>query len=174
MATYAIVDDGLTGPWDTVLGDVASDWEAADPGLEPGNGGGLAARRSLETAVILCLMSDRYATVEDGRADEDDPRGWAGDGFDVRADLGEAELGSHLWLLRRQALTAETARRAEDMAHVALRPLIAQGAFARIDAVATPDPEQAQLLLAIAGYGDAGDQLYDRKFALLWAKEGPR
>ena len=100
--------------------DGVADWRLA--GIdETLNRGGLAAKAGLETAAILCLFTDRrvppthpLAYLADG-----DPRGWWGDGVDVRTDLGEAPLGSFLWLLERAPLTVQgqpVTRWAEQMA----------------------------------------------------------
>ena len=91
--------------------------------------GALALEDSLESAVIISLLTDH-------RADEDDVlptipqtttpipadrRGWAGDVF------GGPRIGSRLWLLRREKQTEETRRRALAYAKEALQWLIDDG-----------------------------------------------
>ena len=88
--------------WDTVW-DAQSgfaDWAYADRS-EASNRGGLQAQAALQTAVILCLFTDRYCPPDHPLAfllEGDDPRGWWGDGVDVARDQGEAPLGSLLLL----------------------------------------------------------------------------
>jgi phage gp46-like protein len=118
--------------WDTVWDGFVGDWEAALP-TEPSNHGGLRARAPLQTAILLCLMSDRRAQPNDFIPDgSGDPRGWPGDGVDPSL----APLGSRLWELRRRELTDEVANLAEIFAREALQTLIDQGAVASIDVTA--------------------------------------
>lgn len=132
---------------------------------DPDNPGGLRAQEAIETAVLICLMTDRRADPSELR-DGDVNRGWPGDGFDI--ELGETPLGSRLWLLQRRALTSDIEQLAEDYAREALQTLIDQGAFVRIDVAATADRPRNSLDLAVAGYGRDGARTYDRKFAVLW------
>jgi hypothetical protein len=95
--------------WDAQRGQ--ADWALAGPN-EPGNAGGLRALQAIETAVVLCLFTDRRIDPEhpcyylaDG-----DVRGWWGDGIDVRADLNEA--AARLLFVVAQARAADHSRRA--------------------------------------------------------------
>jgi len=137
-------------------------------------GGGLQAEKALETAVILALFTDRRCPSDHplARFADDDPRGWWGDGVDVRSDLGEGDLGSLLWLLERSVVTAETARWAESLAAEALVPLVSQGAVARIAVTVEAQPERNRLDLLVQLYDRFGGQVYDRKFDLLWQQVG--
>lgn len=160
--------------WDSVwLPELGyADWALADPD-ETANRGGLRAKAAIETAVVLALFTDRRVEPEhplfylcDG-----DPRGWWGDGIDVRADLNEAPLGSLLWLLERAPLTIRglsAGRWAEQFALEALAPLIAQGAAARIDVSASVNELQGRLELTVNLFGRDGLKVYDRKFDVLW------
>ncbi|MEP9397938.1 phage GP46 family protein [Mesorhizobium sp. KR2-14] len=130
--------------WDGIMGDLAS----AGRG-EIANRGGLRARSALETAVLICLMSDARADPEELRAD-DVNRGWPGDSFDVDRAAGEVPLGSKLWLLLRRALDDEAVPRlAEGYAREALQPLIDQGAAASVTVKATADQARNRLDIAV-------------------------
>jgi len=132
MVALRIVDEAIASPsliWDTVWDGFAGDYAAALPS-EPGNRGGLRARAPLETAILLCLMTDGRARPEDAIPDgSGDRRGWAGDMVDPAA----RPLGSRLWLLHRNSLDADTANLAALYAREALQTLIDQGAVASID-----------------------------------------
>ncbi|SHO65809.1 Mu-like prophage protein gp46 [Pseudoxanthobacter soli DSM 19599] len=141
----------------------------ADPAPVPSNPGGLRADAAIETAVILALFTDRR--VPEGHplaTGIDDRRGWWGDGVDVRADLGEGEIGSLLWLLERQTVSDEMAAWARTLAAEALAPLISQGVAVRVDTSAEARPAERTILLAVTLYGRDGSKVYDRRFELLW------
>lgn len=145
--------------WDGLMADLA----IAEPGELRG---GLRAKATLETAVLICLMTDARAEPAELR-DGDINRGWPGDSFDL-AD-GEAAIGSKLWLLRRSTVDAvETPRRAEDYARAALQPLIDQGAVARIDVSAEGDPARNRLTLAVTLTDRDGETLVASRYAVLW------
>jgi phage gp46-like protein len=149
--------------WDGIMGDLA----LAENG-EPGNRGGLRARAQLETAVLICLMTDGRAEQEELRT-EDINRGWPGDSFDLDRDAGEQPIGSKLWLLTRSTVDAiETPRRAEAYALEALQTLIDQGAAASAMAKATADPARNRLDLAITLTDRAGQTIVAPNYAILW------
>ncbi len=149
--------------WDGIMGDLA----LAEPG-EVANRGGLRARAALETAVLICLMSDARADPEELR-DGDINRGWPGDTFDVDTAVGEAPIGSKLWLLQRSTVDAvDTPRRAEAYALAALQPLLDQGAAAAVIAKAEADPARNRLSLDVTLTDRAGSVLVSRRFSLLW------
>ncbi len=157
--------------WDSVIDPLSgyADWALAAP-HETQNKGGLAAQAALDTAVILCLFTDRYCPPSHplaGYIEGGDPRGWWGDGVDVRTDLGEAPLGSLLWLLERATATPDNARWAQSFALDALGPLIASGAAVRADAQATLSPP-SRLDLAVQLYGRDGTRVYARQFDDVW------
>ena len=145
--------------WNGTTGDLAIDADRAD----------LQCSAALETAVLICLMTDRR--VDDSELpDGESNRGWPGDGFDMQP--GEVPLGSKLWLLRRRALTDADGIglevTAEDYAREAMQTLIDQGAAARVDVTSTADRTRNRLDLAVALYGRDGNQTYQKKFAVLW------
>jgi phage gp46-like protein len=161
--------------WDLrwLPGASCADYRLAAPD-EAGNVGGLSATAAIETAVNLCLFTDRR--LPDGHplsylADDGNPRGWWGDGIDVREQDGEAPLGSLLWLLERAPLTIAgmpATRWAEAFAGEALAPLIAQGVAVRIDISAAADEIANRLELTVALYGRVGAMIFDRKYDVLW------
>jgi phage gp46-like protein len=159
--------------WDTIWNATtqSGDWALAGP-AEFGNPGGLAATRPIETAILLALFTDRRCPddhplawlIEDG-----DPRGWWGDGVDLRADLGETPMGSLLWLLERATATADNARWARAFAEEALAPLVAAGLFASVAVDAQAYPARAAIVLAIDVVGRDGRKAYANQFDVLWA-----
>lgn len=151
--------------WDGIMGDLA----LADPG-EVGNRGGLRARAQLETAVLICLMSDARADPEELR-DGDVNRGWPGDSFDVDRAAGEEPIGSKLWLLLRRTVDDEAVPQlAETYARDALQPLIRQGAAAAITVKATADPARNRLDLAVTLTDRAGAMIAAPNFSILWSE----
>lgn len=150
---------------DLVFDGIMADLSIAEPG-EPNNRGGLGARRPLETAVIICLLSDARAYADELR-DGDVNRGWPGDTFDLAA--GEAPIGSKLWLLMRRTVdTIETPRLAEEYALESLQPLIDQEAAAKATATAVADPARNRLTLDVTLTDRDGTVLVALKFRILW------
>lgn len=160
--------------WDSIWNNAAAvaDWALA--GNAPLNAGGLAANAALDTAVTLCLFSDGQMPATHPLASyvpDGDPRGWWGDGIDVRVDLGEAPLGSLLWILPRMPLNLAAAW-APTLASQALAPLQAQGAVVKIDcSAATVGTDE--LVLTVALYGRDGQQVYNRAFDQIWRQLQP-
>lgn len=151
----------------------AADFAYADPS-ETLNRGGLSARAALETAVIICLFTDRRCPPDHPLAkwiEAGDPRGWWGDAVDVRTDLFEQPMGSLLWLLERATATPDTALWAQSLATEALSVLQAQGLVARID-VQTQLRPPSRLDLAVQIYGRDGQKVYDRRFDDVWSQLG--
>lgn len=156
--------------WDAQRG--LADWGLALPS-ETANRGGLRAVAILETAVTLALFTNRRVPSDHPLAwlADGDPQGYWGDGVDVRADLGETELGSLLWLLERAPLTISgmpVATWAEQFAREALKPLIDQRVVVRIDITSSVEEVRGKLLLFVDLYGRDGQRIYDRKFDLVW------
>lgn len=150
-------------PPDIVWNGVAGDFVLAN--------GTLQSSDPIKTAVVMLLFTDaRGSDDQMRRADETDKRGWVGDGFDVDRARGETDLGSRLWLLRREALTEAIARDFQDEATRALQPLIAQGAVVRIDvtAEAITEPPGNLLRLLVNLYGRDGARRYADRFDILW------
>ena len=155
--------------WDSNWNEAAAaaDWALA--GNAPLNSGGLAANAALATAVTLTLFSDAAMPpahplaqyVRDG-----DPRGWWGDGIDVRTDLGEGPLGSLLWVLWNMPLNL-AAQWAAPLAEQALAPLQTQGAVVEIDCSAEITSLNG-LALSVNLFGEKGALVYSGKFNLVW------
>lgn len=153
--------------WDGVMADLAL--AGRD---DAGNRGGLRAKAQLETAVLICLMTDARAEIDELR-DGDINRGWPGDSFDIDAEAGEGPIGSKLWLLLRRTVDDEIVPRlAEAYALDALQTLIDQGAAAAASAVATADPARNRLQLAVRLTDRAGATVVAPKFAILWDQLG--
>lgn len=151
------------------------DWAVAAPNAT-GNAGGLQATNALATAVILCLFSDRRCPTDHPLAkniQDGDPRGWWGDGVDVRTDLGEQPLGSLLWLLENTAIDeVDTPRWLVSLALDALSVLVTQGACVDVKAQAYVSRSPNRADLAIQLYGRDGSKVFDRKFQALWQQIG--
>jgi phage gp46-like protein len=161
---------GWDSVWDSARG--FADWALATAS-EVFNRGGLRAIAALETAVVLQLFSDCRMPANHplGKyVDGDDVRGWWGDGVDLRTDLGETELGSLLWALKRAPLNEETRRQTETEAKACLKTLIDQRVAARIDAQALDQPASGRRDLAIQIYRQDGSLLLDRRFDDIWAQ----
>ena len=144
--------------WDTVWDPWrgGGDWAIAGS-TETGNIGGLQATQAIATAVTLLLFTDKR--IPDNHplrkylAIDADPRGWFGDGEDIREDLHEGELGSLLWVFERAILTDEIGLWVEAVAIEALAPLIAQGVAARIEAQAEVHSAVNRCNLLVQIYG---------------------
>ena len=160
--------------WDSVWNkdNGLADFAMADAD-EAANRGGLRAKSAIETAIALALFTDKRIDLDHPLyflADGDN-RGYFGDGVDVRDDLHERPLGSHLWLLERAPLTIRglsAARWAEQFANEALVTLIEQGVAVRLEVSAVANELQSRLELSVALYGRDGSKIYDRNFDVLW------
>ncbi len=153
--------------WDSVWAGSHADWAVADPSVELLNKGGLQATQRIETAIIICLFTDRRrmsSMITDDESDE--PRGWHGDTYDVVAADGEQPLGSFLWTLERGSLTEENLRLAEGYAREALQTLVHQGVVKKFDIKAERVQLQNRLNLSIRAYNPQGEQTFDRTFQL--------
>ncbi len=156
--------------WDSIWNESAAiaDWALAGPSA-PQNSGGLAATAALATAVILCLFTDQAMPAAHPLAQyvrDGDPRGWWGDGADVRTDLGEGPLGSLLWILPSMPI-ALAATWAPTLTRAALAPLQAQGAVVEIEASATVVGVD-QLVLAVELFSRDGEKVYSAQFEIVW------
>lgn len=122
---------------------------------------GLSSSIPLETAVIMLLFTDAPADENELRYDHaGDFRGWPGDA------LGDAPLGSKLWLYRRSELTNKTVLLVQAEIRRALQPLIDTGLAARVDVSAERALNRIDAEIAI--YGRDGSQRYADRFELLW------
>ena len=149
-----------------------ADWVIADPinkGDPAEQGGGLRARMSLATAILICLFTDkRLPEGMESPAGDSDPRGWWGDSVRLDGDPEGVELGSLLWTLERGTLDADVAKLAKDYAEEALQPLIDQGAVARIEVETVLEQLQGFLGIIVRAFSHAGQLVYDQRFDTLW------
>jgi phage gp46-like protein len=169
MVALKIIENTTAAPSllpDTVWDGFVGDYAPSDP-TEPSNLGGLRARQPIETAILLCLMTDARAQPGDVIPDgSGDPRGWLGD----RVDAGIAPIGSRLWLLRRSTLSREVADKAVLYAIEALQPLIDQKAVAAVDVAAEPNLSAGRLDMKVTVYKTDGALASSVNFSLLWDK----
>lgn len=149
-------------PWDTVWDNACGDWQM--DGVE------LWDDAQLHTAIVLCLFTDRRARDDDQLpGDDDDRRGWFGDYADVRDDLFERELGSHLWLYERAILNEQTRLAIEGTAREALQVLVDQGLAASFSVEASVDSyPSGKLDLTIQVFSQDGTLTYDQRFSRIW------
>jgi phage gp46-like protein len=75
----------------------------------------------LETAILISLFTDHYVSSSELPAEELSQRGWWGDSVSF---IPDDTIGSKLWLLQREKITAETLQRAKSYAEQALQWLI--------------------------------------------------
>ncbi|AST79313.1 TPA: phage GP46 family protein [Citrobacter farmeri] len=108
------------------MSDISSFWNVDEMLAEWEKGpGALVTGFDLQTAIIISLFTDRLARADDNYEDSD-RRGWWGDAG------GDGQLGSRLWLLRREKLTTDVAKRAEEYAHEALTWLKDDGVISEV------------------------------------------
>ncbi|MBI6944196.1 phage GP46 family protein [Pseudomonas putida] len=139
--------------------DIATVWIAAD-----GQGdwaismGALASGSDLASAVLISLFTDRQATADDDLPDTTgDRRGWW-------ADVGQAvAIGSRLWLLNREKLTDDVAKKAVIYAKEALAWMIDDGIATAIDVAPTVERNRLDLVVTITRAGGA------ESFRYAWA-----
>lgn len=160
--------------WDTVWNPATqqTDWAIASSS-ETSNRGGLQATSAIATAVILSIFTDRRCPADHPLSvyAVGDIRGYPGDALDVRADLGEDELGSLLWLLERSVKTADTKRYAQVILQDCLAWLVTQGVAAKVT-VDIADVSLRGLGFAIGVYARSGEKLYAQQFSVLWNEVG--
>jgi phage gp46-like protein len=143
--------------------DIALLWDAgggrADFALD---GPRLKTGDELEAAVIISLFTWRRARPDDRLPAPDSPRmGWWGDTLAERA--GE-EIGSRLWLLRREKRTADTLARARAYAEEALAWMVEDKLAARVEVLAEPRGIDGLALLVTVHRGRA----LELRFEDLW------
>ena len=103
--------------------DIRTDWNPDDLHAQwLLKGSVFDTRDDLQTAFIISLMTDRTAEADDTLPDptDSDRRGWWADY--QAAEIHDApQIGSRLWLLRREKWTEEVRLRAEDYIREALQ-----------------------------------------------------
>lgn len=112
------------------MADIKSVWNADELHADwLTTGGTLVSGDDYQTAVIISLFTDRQAR-EDDKYEDNDRRGWWGD------SESSEQMGSRLWLLRREKLTPQVRQRAEDYASEALKWLLDDRIVKAIEPVA--------------------------------------
>jgi len=86
----------------------------------------------LQTAIAISLFTDARCSVDELPDGETDQRGWWGDQF---LATGKS-IGSKLWLLRREKLTAAVVSRARGYAADAVKWLVEEGQVVAINVTA--------------------------------------
>lgn len=128
--------------------------------------GSLRDDDGLETVVVISLFTDARATVEDGLEPGDDPRGYWADAYDEEQGLN---IGSKLWLLERETITAESLKLAETYASDSLAWMIADGVASKIECVATrigEDSGELKVSITKPGTGSPYQLTWERYFAI--------
>lgn len=143
------------------MSDISSFWDIERLVAEWREGcGDLINGDDLQTAMIISLFTDRVARDDDD-IDGEDRRGWWG-------DMGEEHnIGSRLWLLRRQKLTQDVAQKAEDYAREALQWLISDGVVSSFT-IATQIVYPRRLNMVIRYQRPGNGDRTDMRFFWVW------
>lgn len=128
------------------------------------SGADLKPELSLNTALLISLFTNARADV-DARlpAEDSDRRGWWGDTF---AQVPGDQIGSRLWLLRREKLTEQLRSKAEREVERSLLWLVQDGIAAGIEVSSEIQKPDRLALLIIVERPDASRVEFD--FALVW------
>lgn len=130
----------------------------------------LKVDEGLQTAILISLFTDARANDDEVPAEDTSRRGWWGDLF--QAAPGD-QVGSKLWLLKREKRTLETLNRAEEYSKEALQWMIDDGVAAAVDTSAAWDPSGAMLLtILITKPGES--QAATFRFKTKWGAEAER
>lgn len=143
------------------MSDISSFWDIERLVAEWREGrGDLINGDDLQTAMIISLFTDRVARDDDD-IDGEDRRGWWG-------DMGEEHnIGSRLWLLRRQKLTQDVAQKAEDYSREALQWLISDGVVSSFT-IATQIVYPRRLNMVIRYQRPGNGDRTDMRFFWVW------
>ncbi len=153
-------------PWDTRWQPEIGRGEWALAGVDPANPMGLAANRSIETAIILSLFTDRRAP--DGwRPEIQDRRGWWGDGVQPDGETLDP-LGSWLWLLENEIVSPQNIALAKNYAEAALAWLVTDNVAARVEVIAEARADNHGINLGIDVFDKTGAKTFSRQFDILW------
>lgn len=90
--------------------------------------GDLVLDQGIQTPIVLSLLSDARANVDDTLSTNEDPRGWWGDSLS-----GTDSLGSKRWLLERSKQTSSVAEDLRQADLKALSWLVLDGIVQKID-----------------------------------------
>lgn len=142
------------------------DWRVS--GLASGeNAGGLDSSDGLASAVIISLFTDRRAP-EGWRPDVVDRRGWWGDGV---AEEGASlqPIGSHLWLLRNESVTAENIKLARLYAEEALSWMVREGVVASVsvESGAIENPRRG-VWIDVSLFAKDGTKSFSERYSRFW------
>ncbi|WP_392563196.1 phage GP46 family protein (plasmid) [Orbus sturtevantii] len=127
------------------------DWSVDFGDLKQGN--------DLSTSIMISLFTDGLANADD-EIEDNNRRGWWADIF------YDSNIGSRLWLLYRQKLTLNVARRAELYANEALQWLISDGVVSQFD-ITSQIIYPNSLYLQVTYYKPNGD-VSTLKFNRIW------
>lgn len=124
--------------------------------------GRLVTDDGLRTAIEISLFTDARAGDDDRLPDEGaDPRGWWGNAFPP-SDAAPRELGSKLWLLSREKLTAANVERARVYAMEALAWLKTAGIVSSLTVrAAAIDQQTLAIAVEITRPEGPSRQVYD-------------
>lgn len=153
-------------PWDTRWQPEVGRGEWVLAGAVAENPMGLGADRSIETAIVLSLFTDRRAP-EGWRPEIQDRRGWWGDGLEPDG-LAVDPLGSWLWLLENEKVTPEIVALAKAYAEASLEWMIADGVAARVEVISEARADNHGVNLGVDVFAASGAKVYSRKFDILW------
>ena len=124
---------------------------------------GLASDEPLVRAVIISLFTWRRALPDDPLPG-DQRMGWWGDSF---SPVVGDRIGSRLWLLSREKLTAQTIERAREYSSEALAWLVEDGVASRVE-VEAERQGLSTIALACRIYRAAGGAPVDLRFSNVW------
>jgi len=147
------------------LGDIALTWDNAQGNADLSLiDGDIATDRGLETAMLLSLLLDRRADVDDQppSGDPADKRGWWADEFlPVEGD----KIGSRMWLLDRAVISRETAQLAEFYARECWQWLLDDKVIAALDVTIVTAGERMDIVAVVTR--PSGDRT-QFKFQNVW------
>lgn len=126
--------------------------------------GALAEDNQLHSAVVIQLFTDKRIPNDQNEriTDEFNRGGWWGDYY------GPFEIGSHLWTLKRAALTDQTIEDAERYAREALQPIVDQGGAAKLSVSVEANKTTGHMAINIGLFSRDGSRVYSGQFSRLW------
>ncbi|OQB05768.1 MAG: Phage protein GP46 [bacterium ADurb.Bin212] len=122
----------------------------------------------LRTAIIISLFTDKRVLPDELPIEETYRRGWWGDLFPF--DFGD-QIGSKLWILKREKQTNEVLKRAKEYATECLQWLITDAVAQSIE-VETSYPSDG--IIAIQIYIQRPKEDVKLKYQFLWLFESTR